>query len=469
VRVRFSLPGALAGVLLAAAAPIGLGLALAAPAQAADVAPELPVERFVLDNGLEVLLSRDTKVPLVAVNLWYHVGAKNEVPGRSGFAHLFEHIMFQGSRNVAEDTFFQYLEGAGAPLVNGTTDFDRTNYFETVPSNQLELALWLESDRMGFLLDTLTQERLDNQKAVVRKERQQSTENVPYGVAEERFFQLLFPGPHPYNGVVIGSHADLEAATLDDVKGFFTTFYTPNNATLAIVGDYDPATIKPLVQKYFGSLPGAAEPPALAVTTTPITAERRTALTDEVELPKVYFGWVTPSAFQPGDAELQLAASVLAEGKSSRLYAELVAKQQIAQSVNAYQYPLTLGSVFAVEILGKPGQSPEALEKAAWTVIEGLRAAPPSEDEVSRALRTWQADTLRGLESLGGFGGKADVLNSYNHHLGDPAWLAKDFARMQAVTPAAVQTVFAQQIKTDNRVVVHVTPAPAAADAGGAK
>lgn len=451
----------IAGALLAA--PLGV----AGLAHAADITPDLPVERYTLPNGLEVLLSRDTRVPLVAVNLWYHVGAKNEVPGRSGFAHLFEHIMFQGSKNVAEDTFFQYLEAAGAPLVNGTTDFDRTNYFETVPSNQIELALWLESDRMGWLTDTLTQERLDNQKAVVRKERQQSTENVPYGVAEERYFQLLFPAPHPYNGVVIGSHADLEAATLEDVKGFFNTFYVPNNATLAIVGDYDPTTIKPLVEKYFGSIPGGAEPPPLQVETKPIVGERREALTDEVELPKVYLGWITPSAFQPGDAELNIASSVLADGKSSRLYQELVEKQQIAQSVNAWQYSLTLGSVFGVEVLGKPGQSPEALEKAAWTVIEGLRAAPPSQDEVSRALRTWQANTLRGLESLGGFGGKADVLNMYNHHLGDPDWLSKDFARMSAVTPAAVQSVFAAQIKADNRVVVHVTPAPA--PAGGAQ
>ena len=278
------LPSLFAGALLAGLLP--------AAALAADLAPELPVERYTLPNGLEVLLHPDARVPLVAVNIWYHVGAKNEVAGRSGFAHLFEHIMFQGSRNVAEDTFFQYLEGAGAPLVNGTTDFDRTNYFETVPSSQLELALWLESDRMGWLLDTLTQERLDNQKAVVRKERQQSTENVPYGVAEERYFQLLFPAPHPYNGVVIGSHADLEAATLDDVKGFFRTFYVPNNATLAVVGDYDPATIKPLVEKYFGSIPGGAEPPPLDVKTEPIVGERRVALTDEVELPKVYMGWM---------------------------------------------------------------------------------------------------------------------------------------------------------------------------------
>jgi zinc protease len=450
----------LAGLLVAGGLSIGA-------AQAAEVVPELPFETYTLDNGLQVLLSRDTRVPLVSVEIWYHVGAKNEVPGRSGFAHLFEHIMFQGSRNVAEDTFFQYLEGAGAPLVNGTTDFDRTNYFETVPSNQLDLALWLESDRMGFLTDTLTQERLDNQRAVVRKERQQSTENVPYGVAEEHFFKQLFPAPHPYNGVVIGSHADLEAATLDDVKGFFNTFYVPNNATLAIVGDYDPATIKQEVAKYFGSLKRAPAPPPLAAKTLPITAERREALTDEVELPKVYLGWVTSPAFQPGDAELTVAASVLADGKSSRLYQALVHDQQIAQSVKAYQYPLTLGSVFAVEILGQPGQSPDALEKAAWTVIEGLRAAPPSTDEVSRAVHTWEATTLRGLESLGGFGGKADLLNYYNHHTGDPGYLSKDFARMTAVTPQAVQQVFAEQIKADNRVVVHVTPAIAAD--GGAK
>ena len=439
---------------------------LSAPALAGDVAPELPFERYTLSNGLEVLLSRDTRVPLVSVNIWYHVGAKNEVPGRSGFAHLFEHIMFQGSRNVAEDTFFTYLEGAGAPLVNGTTDFDRTNYFETVPANQLELALWLESDRMGWLLDTLTQERLDNQKAVVRKERQQSTENVPYGVAEERLVQSLYPAPHPYFGSVIGTHEDLQAATLDDVKGFFKTFYAPNNATIAIVGDYDPATIKPTLERYFGTIPAAAEPPPLAVAPVVHTKETRLALTDEVELPKVLMGWVTSPAFEPGDADLQLAAKVMAGGKSSRLYHALVEEQKIAQSVEAIQYPLTLGSVFEVSILGQPGQSPEALEAAAWTVIEGLRTAPASADEVTRALRTWQSTTLTGLESLGGFGGKADVLNFYNHHLGDPGYLAKDFERFAAVTPASLQAAVNQQLRADNRVVVHVTPAPAAQGGG---
>jgi zinc protease len=434
-------------------------LLLAPPAQAAGLTADIPYEELRLDNGLQVLLVEDRRLPLVNVDIWYHVGAGHEVPGRSGFAHLFEHIMFQGSRNVPEDQFFPILEGIGAPLVNGTTDFDRTNYFETVPSNQLETALWLESDRMGFLLDTLTQERLDNQKDVVRKERQQSTENVPYGMAEERFFQLLFPAPHPYHGVVIGSHQDLQAATLDDVRDFFRQYYAPNNATMVIAGDIDKAAVKAQVQKYFGDIPRGSDPPPLAKQTAPITAERREALTDDVELPKLYFGWVTPEAYQPGDAELQLAASVLAEGKASRLYTALVDGKQIAQSVNAYQYPLQQGSVFAVEVLGKPGGDLAALEAATWAVVEELRATGPTEAELHRARRQWQANTLRQLESLGGFGGKADVLNHYNQYTGDPGYLPKDFARIDAVSVASVKDQLQRSILADQRVVVTVTPA----------
>ena len=442
------------------ALPVGL-----ASAAASDAVPELKFERFELPNGLEVLLAEDHDLPLVNVDIWYHVGASNETAGRSGFAHLFEHIMFQGSRNVAEDTFFQYLEAAGAPLVNGTTDFDRTNYFETVPANQLDLALWLESDRMGFLLDTLTQERLDNQRAVVRKERQQSTENVPYGVAEERFYQALYPAPHPYNGVVIGSHADLEAATLEDVKRFFRTYYAPNNATMAIVGDFDAATIKQTVTKYFGTISRAPEPPPLAVKPAVHTTETRLALTDEVEQSKVYFGWVTANAFQPGDAELTLAGLILAGDKSSRLDKALLLEQQIASEVSASQYPLTLGSAFTVTVQGRPGQSADALEKAAAPVLDALRTAPVTKDELSRALRQWQAATLRGLESLGGFGGRADLLNYYNHHLGDPGYLPKDFARFAAVTPDAIQRAVQQHLRPEAGVVVHVAPVAA----GGAK
>ncbi len=435
------------------------GLTAASVAVAAtDAAPALMFEKYTLANGLEVLLSDDHRVPLVAVNIWYHVGAGYEVPGRSGFAHLFEHIMFQGSRNVAEDTFFKYLEQAGAPLVNGTTDFDRTNYFETVPSNQLELALWLESDRMGFLLDTLTQERLDNQKAVVRKERQQSVENVPYGTPEERLIQLLYPAPHPYYGAVIGTHADLEAATLSDVREFFQVWYVPNNATIAIVGDFDPRTVRATVEKYFGSIPGGPEPVVPASMTQPISAERREVVPDEVELPRVYLGWVTSPIYQPGDVELQIAGSILADGRSSRLYQALVVDNPIAQDVDAEQYPLAQGSLFTLEVTGKAGQSLEVLEAEAWRVLEGLQLAPPSEEEVLRAQRSWEAATLRGLEGLGGFGGRADVLNTYNHHLGDPGFLPKHFERMRAVTPAAVQKAVVDQLRKDNRVVVHVPP-----------
>ena len=439
-----------------------LGLALAG-----EPAPEIKFEKYALPNGLEVVLSQDSRLPLVATDIWYHVGAGYEVPGRGGFAHLFEHIMFQGSRNVPEDQFFPILEGVGATFTNGTTDFDRTNYLETVPSNQLELALWLESDRMGFLLDTLSQERLDNQKAVVRKERQQSTENVPYGVAEEQFFKLLFPAPHPYNGVVIGSHEDLEAATLEDVKAFFTTWYLPNNATLVVCGDFQIDPTKSLIQKYFGDIPSGPEPVVTTQMASPISAERRASLTDEVELPKVYMGWVTTPIYKPGDAELQIAAAILADGKSSRLHRELVEKKQIAQSVNAYQYPLTYGSVFAVEIVGKAGQKPAKLEAEAWQVIEGLRAKPPSADELSRVWTTAKARTLRGLEEIGGFAGKADILNGYNHHTGDPGYLSKDFARFESLTPGDVQKIFSESIRKDNRVVVDVVPAPKSD--GGAK
>ncbi|MBM4392749.1 MAG: insulinase family protein [Deltaproteobacteria bacterium] len=435
-------------------------LALAGLALAADPAPSIPFEKYTLPNGLEVVLSHDARLPLVAVDIWYHVGAGYELPGRSGFAHLFEHIMFQGSRNVPEDQFFPILEGVGAPFVNGTTDFDRTNYLETVPSNQLELALWLESDRMGFLLDTLTQERLDNQKAVVRKERQQSTENVPYGVAEEQFFKLLFPAPHPYNGVVIGSHQDLEAATLDDVKAFFRTWYLPNNATLVICGDFEAQSTKALVEKYFGSIPSGAEPIITTQLAPPISSEKRLSTTDDVELPKLYMGWVSAPAFKPGDAELQLAASILADGKSSRLHRELVEKKQIAQSVKAYQYPLTFGSVFVVEVIGKKDMAPARLEAEAWAVVEAMRKTPPTQDELSRAWTQTKARVLRGLEELGGFSGKADVLNYYNHHVGDPGYLAADFARYDAVTPEAVTKALSEAIRPDNRVVVDVVPAP---------
>ncbi len=338
--------------------------ALNSLAASAVVAPQIKYEKYTLKNGLGVILAEDHRLPLVAVDLWYHVGPANEHAGRTGFAHLFEHMMFEGSLHVGSKEHDRYLEAAGASDINGTTDFDRTNYFETLPSNQLELALWLESDRMGYLLGKIDQERLANQRDVVRNERRQSVENTPYGLVEEELFHQLFPKNHPYYADVIGSHRDVEAAQLDDVREFFRQYYSPNNASLTITGDINPAQAKVWVEKYFGSIP--AGPPVPKITAQPpqITAERRSKITDQVELPRIYMGWIMPSIFQPGDAESDLLAHILGVGKTSRLYKALVYDKQIAQDVSVQNSNLRLGSVLELQVTAKPGVKPEDLEKA---------------------------------------------------------------------------------------------------------
>src|ERR1700681_3433157 len=285
--------------------------------------PTIKFEKYTLPNGLVVILSEDHRLPLVSTNIWYHVGPANELPGRTGFAHLFEHMMFEGSRHVSGSAHFHFLEAAGASDINGTTDFDRTNYFETIPSNQLELALWLESDRMGYLPDELNQASLTNQQDVVRNERRQSIENSPYGIVEEAVFHNLFPKGHPYYADVMGSHADIQAAKLEDVRNFFKLYYAPNNASLAIVGDFDPAQAKQLVAKYFAPLKRGAPVPKIAAVTPPIVAQHRAVIHDQVELPRVYMGWLTSPIFKPGDANADLASAIRGGGKSSRLYKHL--------------------------------------------------------------------------------------------------------------------------------------------------
>ena len=293
--------------------------------------PVIKYEKYKLANGLEVLTYENHRLPLVAVDLWYHVGPVNEKAGRTGFAHLFEHMMFEGSEHVGEKAHFKYLEGAGASDYNGTTDFDRTNYFETLPSNQLELGLWLESDRMGFLLETLDRAKLTNQRDVVRNELRQD-EGSPYDLADEEVYHQLFPKDHPYHAAVIGSHADVEAARLNDVRDFFQHYYTPNNASIAIAGDFNPAQLKALLEKYFGPIPAGPAVDPVKVTTPPITSERRVTITDTVQLPRVTLAWLTPSYFQPGDPDANIFVHVLGGGKSSRLYRKLIYEQQIAQS-----------------------------------------------------------------------------------------------------------------------------------------
>ncbi len=421
---------------------------------AAEKAPAIQFERYTLKNGLEVILSQDHRLPMVAVNLWYHVGPANEKPGRTGFAHLFEHMMFQGSKHIGDDQHFKFLEGAGASDINGTTDFDRTNYFETVPANQLEFALWLESDRMGYLLDTLQYEKLRNQIDVVRNERRQGVENPPYGLVEEELFHQLYPKGHPYYASVIGSHSDLEAAKLADVRDFFKEYYAPNNASLAIVGDFDKAKAKALVEKYFGSILAGPAVEPISAQTPPISAERRSTVTDQVELPRVYMAWITSPIYKPGDAEMGLLAQLLGKSKSSRLYERLVYKDQIAQDVDTTQYSLILGSAFSIQATAKPGVQPEQIEKAIDEELERLFRDGLTQAEVDAARNVIETNIIRGLETLGGFGGVADRLNQYNHYLGDPGYLGKDLARYHAATPASIQKFAREQLGKNSRVVV---------------
>jgi zinc protease len=432
-----------------------------APAKSASATQQFPTlkfEKYKLPNGLEVIMQEDHRLPLVAVNLWYHVGPSNERPGRTGFAHLFEHMMFSGSKHVANNEHFKDLEGAGASDINGTTDFDRTNYFETLPSNQLELALWLESDRMGYLLDTLDGKKLVTQRDVVRNERRQSVENQPYGLADEEVFHKLYPKGHPYYASVIGSHADIEAARLDDIRGFFKQYYAPNNASIAIVGDINKAEARALVEKYFGSIPAGPAVPKIDATTPPITAEKRSVVTDQVELPRVYMAWVTDPIFKPGDAEADLVAKILGGGKASRLYKKLVYEKKLAQDVRAQQNSLILGSAFDIEATARPGVKPEDLEKAIQEELNAIRTQGPTQAELERARATIESQIIRGLETLGGFGGVADRLNQYNHYLGDPGFLSKDLQRYENATVASIKKMAADKLGDSSRVVVYAVP-----------
>jgi zinc protease len=432
----------------------------AAPATQANDIPTIAFEKYTLANGLDVILSEDKRLPLVAVNLWYHVGPANEDAGRTGFAHLFEHMMFQESKHVPADTFFKTLEGIGASNVNGTTDFDRTNYFETVPSNQLEMALWLESDRMGYLLDVVDQKSFANQQDVVRNERRQSVENRPYGIVDEALFHQLFPAGHPYYASVIGSHADIQAAKLDDVKNFFKQYYAPNNASLAIVGDFDKVQVKQLVEKYFGTFKKGTPVSKPSVQTPKITSEKRIVVKDRIELPRVTMAWLTSPILQPGDADADIAATLIGGGRSSRLFKSLVYEKQIAQNVTAYQQSLMLGSVFAIEATARPGHTAKEIEKALDEALTALRTNGPEPVEVDRARNQIETRIVQGLENLGGFGGVADRLNSYNHYLGDPGYLQKDIARYRAVTPATVKSFVQEQLATNARVIVQAVPGP---------
>lgn len=447
-------------------AMVGL-LALAAP----QAGPQLPFEKYNLENGLQVILHHDPRLPLVAVSVWYDVGGLHERAGRSGFAHLFEHMMFQGSLNVAADQHFVYLQQVGATGANGTTNFDRTNYIETVPKNALELALWLEADRMGYLLPSITKKALENQIDVVKNERRQSVENAPYGLMSETLIKTLFPPPHPYNGDVIGSMEDLSAATIEDVRDFWLTYYTPANATLTIAGDFDPAAIKDLVNKYFAPLRGRPKPLPPKVAVPVLDGEKVIRFDEPVGLlPKISIAWLIPPAYAAGTAELELLAHVISGLKSSRLDVKVSYEDQIAQSVTAYVQQNKAGSIFQIDLVTRPGRTLEEAQAAIDGVLESLRTNPPTQAELKRALNAEETETFFELEHLGGFSGRAEVLQRYNLYLGDPGKLAWDIERYRKVTVEDLKKA-ADQYLTKNRVVVLATPIKRepAAQTGGAK
>lgn len=417
----------------------------------------VPYTRFVLQNGLNVILHVDRSTPTVSVNMWYHVGSGREKPGRTGFAHLFEHIMFEGSGHVAEGKFDEWLEASGGNN-NGSTNSDRTNYWENIPKNALELALFLESDRLGYLLDAMSPEKVDGQRDVVKNERRQSYENRPYGMAGIVMDENLYPPTHPYHWPTIGSMDDLSAASYEDVVEFFKTYYTPNNASLAIAGDIDVEKTKAMVTKWFGEIPRGPSVPPIETPPAVLTSEKRLILEDRVQLPRLYLAWLSPPLFAPGDAELDILSSVLAGGKNSRLYKRLVYDLQIAQDVWAFQSSSALSSAFWIVATAREGHTLSELATIVDEEIEKLKSEGPTPREVRRAVNQYEAGFLDRLERIGGFGGKADRLNSYYFHTGNPDYFAEDLARYKALQANDIQAVVQTYLPHDARVMLSVVP-----------
>ena len=416
----------------------------------------IPYSRQTLDNGLDVIVHEDRNCPIVAVNVWYHVGSKNEKPGRTGFAHLFEHLMFEGSQHH-DKGYFPPVQEAGGTL-NGSTNADRTNYWEVVPTNALDLTLWMESDRMGYLLPALTEAKFTNQRDVVLNERRQNYENRPYGMAGMAIMSALYPPSHPYHWLTIGSADDLRAARLDDVKTFFQTYYHPRNASLALAGDISVADGLRLAEKYFGELePGEAPPPVEVAPLPPLAHEVRLVLEDRVELARVYLAWHSPGLFQPGDAELDLVADVLAGGKTSRLYRKLVYEQRVATEIAASQNSREIGSFFQIVATAAPGRSLDDVKRAIDAEVRTLLDEGPTVQEMERCLAQAETHFVFRLQTVGGFGGKGDQLNAYNVFLNDPGFFDRDLARYRNASPGSLQTA-ARQWLTRGCVVLSVVP-----------
>jgi zinc protease len=441
---------------LSISSPVGAQAPATGGSGASPGALSVPYTEFTLGNGLHVILHQDKTIPVASVNIWYHVGSGREKPGRTGFAHLFEHVMFEGSEHVLEGSFDSLLESAGGDN-NGSTTEDRTNYVIDVPSNALELALYLESDRMGFLLPTLSQAKLDGQRDVVKNEKRQRIDNAPYGQAFIELNAMLYPKGHPYSWPVIGSMEDLSAASLGDVIEFFKTYYTPNDASLVVAGDIEIEPTKKLVEKWFGGIPRGADVPPLAVAPATLSEVKRKTITDRVQLPRLYMAWHTPAFYAPGDAAMDIISSLLTGGKNSRLYRRLVYEMQIAQDVTAAQQSQALGSSFVVIATARPGQSLDKIQAVIDEEIEKLKQSPPDQREMTRALNQFEASFYRRMERTGSFGGKADQLNAYYVATGMPDYFEEDLARYRAISPDDVQSAASRFLPKDRRVELIVT------------
>ena len=410
-------------------------------------------QKLTLPNGLDVILSPDRSLPVTAVNVWYHVGSKNEDQGKTGFAHLFEHVMFEGSKHH-DTSYFDPLQKVGANL-NGSTTPDRTNYWENVPSNHLELALWLESDRMGYLLEVLTDRKLDVQRDVVKNERRQNYENRPYGMAPMLLQPALFPAPHPYHWTTIGSPEDLDNASLEDVSSFFKRFYTPNNASLAIVGDFDPDEANELVERYFGAIPAGPEVDRTGRMDTTLTGTVDLQTHDRVQLPRLHIVWPTVPGFSPDQPALDIIAAILGDGRSSRLYRSLVYDARSAREVRVYHHAQEIAGEFMVQATANPGHSLEELEQEIHRQIDEIRSGRIDPRELERAKNRIQASHVFQLERFGGFGGRADQLNYYNVMASDVGFINQDIDQYIAVTVDDIERAAGMLSDAKVRLAVH--------------
>lgn len=414
----------------------------------------VPYTQFVLPNGLNVILHEDHSTPTISVNIWYHVGSGSEKPGRNGFAHLFEHIMFEGSANVPEGKFDEWLEAAGGNN-NGSTNNDRTNYYESIPGNALDLALFLESDRMGYLLGAMSPAKVDGQRDVVKNERRQRIENQPYGRAFIELDKQLHPENHPYSWPTIGYMDDLTAASYEDVVEFFNNYYSPNNASLVIAGAFDAAAARAAVEKWFGEIPRGPQMSPVEASPAYLSKEKRVEMEDKVQLPRLYMAWLSAPIFTPGDAELDVLSNVLSSGKNSRLYKRLVYELQIAQDVFSFQYSRKLASMFGIVATARAGHTLSELEQVIQEEIDRIKRDGVSEREVQRAKNQLEASFYRRLESVEG---KSDQLNSYYFYASNPDYFNEDLSRYLALDASDIRAVTIATLRDDARVILSIVP-----------